>query len=1236
MLLRIGVFSLILAALAGNVFSQDGKLTGKVLDQAGQPLASATVLVYEGDRVRHGVITDDDGIYSVNPIQPGTYKVEARYLGKTRSVENVSVISNQTRTLNIQFSENVTLQTVEIFEERPFENTPIVGTTLTNEQVVNSGIRSVTTLASLTAGVYQGDEGENISIRGARNTSNTYLIEGVKIRGQITIPQAAIAQFQVITGGTPAEFGDFTGGVINVTLANPTPVYTGGLELQTSQYLDPFGKNLAGFSLSGPILTRTRTLPNSDQKFKSTLLGFFLNGEADYEYDQDPVTRGIFRLKDEVLADLQQDPMILAADRRAFRSRANFITEDDYETIRAKENNTALRLRGLARLDFQPADNVLIKLGGTYEHIDLDQWGIANMLFAPDPQSQFLGRNYRAWLRFQQSFPGGENSAVRNLYYTIQADYSGYARNFRNRIHQENFFDYGYVGQFNFDIQPIYAYVNDPNDPLSSSPYWRTIGYAENNLQFDPANTRNPLYANYNTDIFNEVAQSGVVNLFPGLFTTDPIVNRLSNLQELTFRQGIPNGGGPGGIYSLFSGVGANSGGFQKFLFEQYRLTGQATAEIKGHNIKAGFEFEQRVERAYSLAARGLWGLMRQYTNFHLQTLEDDPSKFIYNLNSAGEWNDTITVPLTYVASDQKLFDKNLRTKLGLPVDGTTLINLDQYGPEMFSLDMFNADEMLNNGLGVVTYYGYDFKGNKTRRVAPENFFTDTQNRPENAFSPTYISAFIQDQFEFEDIIFNVGLRVDRFDANQKVLRDPFSLYPTYTAAEVASGQLGVPGFELPGGIGGDFVPYVNDELNFTEVLGYRSGESWFNASGTPISSAELARLSGGKPIPAVRVDSVSIASFEDYAPQTVFMPRISFSFPISDQALFFAHYDVLSQRPGQLFVTQGSLLAGQISDYAFLENRPTSEVVNPNLRPEITVDYEAGFKQRLGQRMALTISAFYREQRNMINFRRFVNAYPFSYDSYANLDFGTVKGFSFSYDMQRMRNVTLRASYTLQFADATGSNFNSARAVVNFLEGVGVLRTTLPIDEDQRHRLVGNIDYRFAGRSVGPGLKLGEKTVHPLKNFGANLTAQLGSGTPYTKNAVAVPSVLGGVNIVNQIQGTPNGSRLPWQYRLDLRLDKGFVVGGQARPDGSVSRALDFNLYFQVLNLLNTQNIRGVYRFTGLPDDDGFLASASGEQYVLTQIDPVAFVDMYQARVNNPDNYSLPRRMRLGLLFNF
>jgi len=1218
--------------------AQDGKLSGKVYDQHGQPLPFVTVMVFEGELLRYGAQTDEKGYYSIQPILPGTYRVEARFLGSTQTQENVPVLAGQTRQLDLRFTHDVNsteIDTVEIavFVNPVFEKDPTVVSNLSGEEVRQIGTRNVQSVAAITPGVYQADEGDfNISIRGARSTSTAYYIDGIKIRGVTSLPQSAISQFQVYTGGTPAELGDFTGGVVSITTANPASTFQGGAEFVTSEGLDPYGRNLAAFHFSGPLITRQRSFGSSGQQYKTSVLGYFFSGEYDFNRDQDPAARGIFRLKEGILEDLQANPVIINPDGNTFRSRANFIGTGDVEAVKAKAFNTDRRIRLLGRLDFRPTDNILIKLGGNYEHINSDLWSITNMLFAPDASQQFLGNSYRGWLRYQQNLKGGP--LLKNLFFSLQLDYSRYQRRFQHRIHRENFFDYGYVGKFEYDLTPIYGYVDDPHSELSSGPYWISLAPpGPTNLRFDGSNTRNPILANYNRAIFDYVEEHGVPNLFPGVFSSDPMVHQLTNLDELAFRQGILNGQGPGAIYSLFSGVGASPGGFTKFDFEQFRFSGQLTAEINGHNLKAGFEFEQRSERLYALAARGLWGLMRQYANFHLNTLSGNPAEYQYVVAN-GEFQDTINIPLQYVAADQKEFDRRLRSRLGLPLDGTDLINIDALPPEFYTLDLFNASELLNDGLGVVTYYGYDHLGNKSRRRDAADFFTDTQNRPMNPFAPTYVSFFVQDKFEFEDIRFNVGLRVDHFDANQPVLKDPFSLHPTYSAAEVASGQLAIPAYQLPQGVGPDWVPYVDNATNPGRVVGYRKGETWVDANGTPVSSNQLT-VGGNVPQPYVKENRVSMQSFRDYEAQTTFMPRISFSFPITDEALFFAHYDVLSQRPGQLLPTQGSLLAGQLTDYLFLENRPTSEINNPNLKPEITIDYEAGFKQKLGDRMAVSLSGFYRELRNMVRFRRFANAYPFSYDTFDNLDFGTVKGFVFSLDMRRTANTQLRVGYTLQFADATGSNFTSARSVVNFLEGVGVLRVPLPVNTDQRHRISAVADYRFGGHSLGPALQLGKKVVYPLRNFGANLTLQLGSGTPFSKNAVVVPAVQGGINIVNQIQGTPNGFRMPWQFRADLRLDKSFVVGGKSSSQGK-NRSYGFNVYLLVLNLFDTQNVVNVYRYTGLPDDDGYLASDTGQQAILSQINPQAFTDQYRLRVNNPSNYSLPRRIRLGVQFSF
>jgi hypothetical protein len=57
---------------------------------------------------------------------------------------------------------------------------------------------------------------------------------------------------------------------------------------------------------------------------------------------------------------------------------------------------------------------------------------------------------------------------------------------------------------------------------------------------------------------------------------------------------------------------------------------------------------------------------------------------------------------------------------------------------------------------------------------------------------PIYNAFYIQDKFTFKDIIFRLGLRVDRYDANTKVLKDPYSLYEIMQADDFWS----LPGHE--------------------------------------------------------------------------------------------------------------------------------------------------------------------------------------------------------------------------------------------------------------------------------------------------------------------------------------------------------------------------------------------------------------------------------------------------------
>ena len=274
-------------------------------------------------------------------------------------------------------------------------------------------------------------------------------------------------------------------------------------------------------------------------------------------------------------------------------------------------------------------------------------------------------------------------------------------------------------------------------------------------------------------------------------------------------------------------------------------------------------------------------------------------------------------------------------------------------------------------------------------------------------------------------------------------------------------------------------------------------------------------------------------------------------------------------------------------------------------------------------------MSIYYRQLQDNIQLRSYVGAYPVQYSTYDNIDFGTVKGFSLTYDLRRTGNVRLNLAYNLQFAEGTGSSATTAQALIN--AGQPNLRTIYPLNFDSRHNLALTFDFRY-GRGAnynGPG----KGSNQPLADFGINFIARFNSGTPYSASKRAASRFEG--NGGNQLTGQINGSRLPAQFRLDIQFDKSWPI--RLGTDDNGNRKMgNLNVNLWITNLLGTKNINTVYRYTGNPEDDGYLATTRGQQDMANRLDPESFEYYYTTNVQNPFNFGLPRTIRLGLRFDF
>ena len=1214
-------------------------LSGKVTDTAGdgESLPFAAVSLLLDGSFYQGTTTDLSGNYFFSNIDPGTYTIEVNYTGypPTR-LASVTVLPGRTNVADVEVSNagGVNLETVVVTDYQvPLiepDNTTS-GQTITSEEIRRLPTRNINQLASITAGAASADEGDAVTIRGSRSNATDYYLDGVRVQGPLPV-ESEIEQLQVITGGLEARYGDVTGGIISITSKGPSSTFNVSAEAETSEGLDAYGNSLVGVALSGPLIKR----PGAE-----TILGYRLSGRYTYRRDDDPSAVPLYRARDATLQSLEANPVLV---RGGFPFvAADFLTDDAVEALDARPYEDQQFLNLNAKLDARLSDAIDVTLSGYYrdyaDRFTPGEGSATNPSTGPTWRTYNSARNptrtdedYFVNFRFRHRLggagaagaDGNDRGLVQNASYTLQFGLENNRTGIDDAIHGDRLWDYGYVGRFDIDYIPVYGIDRDDmGAPIGAyQADYRTIlrGY-------DPSASPNPILANYNNylpfgteEVYNgeTYGQLGVVQTTADnrpVPTLDQFAAVNGRTQEL-FRDS----------WGFHTNVGTVYNNYTFNNNDIYTFNGNATFELvpgdsdkSRHSVQLGVLFEQRVERSYGLAPAGLWTTARQLVNRHLNTV-DASNRVVGTVDvdlteGSDTYRGTVNVLAPTAAADGGTFYRRLREELGIPLD--QYVNVDGLSPDQLSLSQFSAEELAFANL--IDYTGYDYLGNETGGTFDDFFAIDpaTGNRRFTVAPnrPTYAAAYLQDKFTINSMIFRVGVRVDRYDANTKVLKDPYSLYEIAGAADFHAQY----GGERPGNIGEGFAVYTTDAGGST-VQAYRNGDSWFQADGTPANGPqEIDGIRTGLVYPSyanplaqttanfIKSPDFTVAtSFQDYEVQWNVMPRLAFSFPISDEANFFAHYDVLVQRPPT------NARASALDYYYFVERPGSSQrpFDNPALRPERTIDYEVGFKTRLSNASALTLAAYYKELRDMIQLRTYfpvplVNQYT----TYDNQDFGTVKGFSLTYDLRRSANVTVNANYTLQFADGTGSNATSQRGLTNR----GNLRTLFPLSFDERHRLNLVVDYRFNSNSGTPRW---------LDNSGINLQGSTVSGRPYT--ATFIPEELDGQGT----RGAINGARNPWNFTLNGQVEKSFTVAGRG----------DVIVYFRVSNILNRRNIIGVYSATGSPDDPGFLQSSFGRDQ-LRSIEsgtrPVdAYLDSYQWRVLNPDFFSLPRRMFVGVRF--
>jgi len=164
-------------------------LQGKLTDAAsGEAILFGTIALYKDSVLIDGAESDLDGNYFLSDIDPGTYDVEASYIGFTAQRQvGVIVKAGKTNRLDFALKEGVVLDHCEIIAYKvpliEIDNTTS-GATVTAESIRSLPTKNISEMKAATAGIKT--QNGAISIRG-RSDATVYYVDG--IRTNVLSPQ---------------------------------------------------------------------------------------------------------------------------------------------------------------------------------------------------------------------------------------------------------------------------------------------------------------------------------------------------------------------------------------------------------------------------------------------------------------------------------------------------------------------------------------------------------------------------------------------------------------------------------------------------------------------------------------------------------------------------------------------------------------------------------------------------------------------------------------------------------------------------------------------------------------------------------------------------------------------------------------------------------------------------------------------------------------------------------------
>ncbi|HLJ25815.1 MAG TPA: TonB-dependent receptor [Candidatus Angelobacter sp.] len=283
--------------------STNSSVTGRIVDPENAVIVGAEVtIVNPQTKIRYAGRTNEDGIYLISDIRPGTYTVEVSKPGyKVILKPDVVLHIEAVVALNFTLTFGSLSESITVLGGAPPVNTESssMGTVIEGRQVTELPLngRNFTQLALLTPGVTRGAYGDNasgggsgtntetfrnsetgsaaLSVNGLRPQANNFILDGLDNNESLvnTIaffpPAEAIQEFRVSTSVAPAQFGRAGGAIVETSTRSGTnELHGSAFEFLRNSALDA---NDAYFGTPNPVTGQVPKLPFRRNQFGGTV-----------------------------------------------------------------------------------------------------------------------------------------------------------------------------------------------------------------------------------------------------------------------------------------------------------------------------------------------------------------------------------------------------------------------------------------------------------------------------------------------------------------------------------------------------------------------------------------------------------------------------------------------------------------------------------------------------------------------------------------------------------------------------------------------------------------------------------------------------------------------------------------------------------------------------------------------------------------------------------------------------